>query len=108
MNVLPLSQPPMHETDVSHRSPIRIHYRIKNECAGTMLFMERWSRDPLNDGIEQSGDPPPFLSRNTQDFIRGTSEELHHFVTHALRIRCRKIDLIEHRNDRKIVLARHR
>ncbi len=104
---LPRLQVPVDHPDVRDHAAVRVVHRVEDHRPGRRVRVAGRGRDVLDDAVEQVGDALPGLRTDPHD-VRGiAAEDVRQLGRVLVRLGGRQVDLVEHRDDRQVVLEGH-
>ena len=95
---------PVADPDIRHHSLVAVVLGVEDQRAEGSVAFTRWRGNALDNGIQQSRHARAGLSRHEEKLLSLETERLHHLLGNALRLRSVEIDLVNHRNDLKVIL----
>ena len=87
-----------------HHSPVLVVDRVEDERPGRSLGLALRRRDAVHHRLEHGRHPFSGLGRDVQDVGTGAADDAHDLVRPLLGLGAGQIDLVEHRDDLKVVL----
>ncbi len=104
--LVPVLDGTIDHSEVGEHAFVGIVLRIEDESAQGRrgVAARRWHQP--HDGLEQVAGAGAFLSGGEQDFVAAEADDVADLLGDALRVGAGEVDLVDHGNDRKIVLHR--
>ena len=101
-NPHPLVQCAVDDANQQCNTHIGVEPGVKDEGAYRCLRIPDGCRHFLHDALQKLGDPRSLFGGDAQHVLRREPDHFFDLVRDAFRIRCRQIDLVEHRDDLEI------
>ena len=97
----------IHHLIVGNDPSVGIEYGVKDERLKWSLRITHGSGDLLHNGIKYFLYPDTRSPASEENILPVTSQELDHLVPREVDIGTIEVNLIEHRDDRQVMLDRH-
>ena len=94
----------VHDTHVGDDAAVRVVHGVEDHRARRGVGGSLGGGDNLDDAIEEILDALAGLTRDLQDLALVAANQLSDLVRVLLRLRARQVDLVEDRDDRKVIL----
>ena len=97
---------PIHHAHIGDDAAIRVIHGVEDHGASGSLGVAGGRRDTLHDAVEQLFDALPGLAAHAQHVLGRPADEARELARVLLRVGRRQVDLVEHGDDREVVLER--
>ena len=94
----------VHHLEVGDDTAERVEHRVEDEGLERCVRIALRSRNPLHDCVQHLLHTLSGLSRSKEHILRLAAQKIHYLVCHDVYHRRVNVDLVEHRNDLKVVL----
>jgi hypothetical protein len=98
--------PAVDDADVGDDAAVDVVDRVEDHRPGRRLGLAGGGRDLLDDPVEQLGHADTGLAADPQDVLGLAADDVRDLLGVPLRLGGREVDLVEHRDDREVVLQR--
>ncbi len=106
LDALPRRQLAVDHAHICHDTPVAVVDRVEDHRTGRSLRIPHGSRDEFDDPVQELLDAHAGLARHAQHVLRLAADERRELGRVLLRVGRRQVDLVEHRDDRQVVLER--
>jgi hypothetical protein len=96
----------IHHAHVRHHAPVGVIDGVEDHGTGGSISIARGCRQVADDFVQQGFNAHSGLPRDAEHVLRITADQAGQFGRILLGLRCREVDLVQHRNDGEVVFHR--